>query len=198
MKKIILFIFFTAAIYAQVPSISPLADLEGYKTLRFGMTALEAENKITNYNTDIHAYFLEELAIKTNTIARIYQNTNTHIAYYLFFYNDYLYRIDISSYIGVSYEKLQFTYPVEASVIEEIKNKLTAKYGNMTKADVKYYYYKRIPFEEYIYWWTSDIASISLNVKPDLDTLTKTVKLYSYRISFYDDIVMKYKIYTNN
>ena len=65
------------------------------------------------------------------------------------------------------------------------------EYGDTSKTDIKYFSYYNKPFEEYILWWTSDLVSISLYVKPDLETLDKTIKKYSYRISFYDEIKMK-------
>ena len=52
------------------------------------------------------------------------------------------------------------------------------------------------PFEEYTIWWSSDLVSVSLYVKPDLDTLDKVMKFYSYRISFYDEIRLK-EIYSS-
>lgn len=198
MKILISFIITVFSLYAQVPSISPFADLMGYKSLKFGMSIDEANDKVTNDNLEIYANFLKELNIRTNTVVRIYENSNRKLSYSLFFYDNYLYRIDISSYIGSGYDNISFSYPVEASIIEDIKEKITAKYGKITKSEVKYFSYKKTPFEEYIYWWKSDIASISLNIKPDLDTLKKTVKLYSYRISFYDEITIKYKVYTDN
>ena len=93
--------------------------------------------------------------------------------------------------IGYSYNNPKFSYPAEGSKIDDIKEKLKMEYGDTSKTDIKYFSYYNKPFEEYILWWTSDLVSISLYVKPDLDTLDKTIKKYSYRISFYDEIKIK-------
>ena len=84
-----------------------------------------------------------------------------------------------------------------AAEIDDIKEKLKFKYGEITKTDVKYYSFNKKPFEEYTIWWSSDLASVSLYVKPDLDSLDRVIKLYSYRISFYDEIRLK-EIYSLN
>ena len=69
--------------------------------------------------------------------------------------------------------------------------------GNISKTDIKYFTYYKKTFEEYTIWWASDLVSVSLYVKPDLDSLDKVIKLYSYRISLYDEIRLK-KIYSSN
>ncbi|WP_297276580.1 hypothetical protein [uncultured Brachyspira sp.] len=190
---IILLISFNT-IFAQLPE---LFDLDGYKNLKFGMSIEEANNKITNYNLDLYADFSASFQIKNNTILNIYKNDKEKLAYYLYFYNNELYRIEICNHIGDIYKNPSFYDPATLAVIDDIKEKLTFKYGSITKTDIKYFTYYKKTFEEYTIWWSSDLVSVSLYVKPDLDSLDKVIKLYSYRISFYDEIRLK-KIYSSD
>ncbi|WP_297206349.1 hypothetical protein [uncultured Brachyspira sp.] len=190
---IILLISFNT-IFAQLPE---LFDVDGYKNLKFGMSIEEADNKITNYNLDLYADFSASFQIKNNTILNIYKNDTEKLAYYLYFYNDELYRIEICNHIGDIYNNPSFYEPATLAVIDDIKQKLTFKYGNISKTDIKYFTYYKKTFEEYTIWWASDLVSVSLYVKPDLDSLDKVIKLYSYRISLYDEIRLK-KIYSSN
>ncbi|MEI0602898.1 hypothetical protein R4K55_01660 [Brachyspira alvinipulli] len=190
---IILLISFNT-IFAQLPE---LFDLDGYKNLKFGMSIEEADNKITNYNLDLYADFSASFQIKNNTILNIYKNDKEKLAYYLYFYNNELYRIEICNHIGDIYKNPSFYDPATLAVIDDIKEKLTFKYGSITKTDIKYFTYYKKTFEEYTIWWSSDLVSVSLYVKPDLDSLDKVIKLYSYRISFYDEIRLK-KIYSSD
>ena len=190
---IILLISFNT-IFAQLPE---LFDLDGYKNLKFGMSIEEADNKITNYNLDLYANFSASFQIKNNTILNIYKNDKEKLAYYLYFYNNELYRIEICNHIGDIYKNPSFYDPATLAVIDDIKEKLTFKYGSITKTDIKYFTYYKKTFEEYTIWWSSDLVSVSLYVKPDLDSLDKVIKLYSYRISFYDEIRLK-KIYSSD
>ena len=190
---IILLISFNT-IFAQLPE---LFDLDGYKNLKFGMSIEEADNKITNYNLDLYADFSASFQIKNNTILNIYKNDKEKLAYYLYFYNNELYRIEICNHIGDIYKNPSFYDPATLAVIDDIEEKLTFKYGSITKTDIKYFTYYKKTFEEYTIWWSSDLVSVSLYVKPDLDSLDKVIKLYSYRISFYDEIRLK-KIYSSD
>ncbi|WP_028329591.1 hypothetical protein [Brachyspira alvinipulli] len=190
---IILLISFNT-IFAQLPE---LFDLDGYKNLKFGMSIEEADNKITNYNLDLYADFSASFQVKNNTILNIYKNDKEKLAYYLYFYNNELYRIEICNHIGDIYKNPSFYDPATLAVIDDIKEKLTFKYGSITKTDIKYFTYYKKTFEEYTIWWSSDLVSVSLYVKPDLDSLDKVIKLYSYRISFYDEIRLK-KIYSSD
>ncbi|WP_295161641.1 hypothetical protein [uncultured Brachyspira sp.] len=180
-------------VFAQMPE---LFCLNGYKDLKFGMNIEEADNKITNYNLNVYADFFESLQLKNNTILNIYKNDTEKLAYYLYFYNNQLYRIEICNHIGDIYNKPSFYNPAAMADIDSIKEKLIFKYGNITKTDIKNYSFNKNPFEEYILWWSSDLASVSLYIKPDLDTLNKVMKYYSYRISFYDEIKIK-EIYSS-
>ncbi|MDO6994183.1 hypothetical protein Q5M87_09200 [Brachyspira innocens] len=180
--------------FAQLPE---LFDLNGYKDLKFGMSIDEANNKITNYNLNVYADFLESFELKNNRIINIYKNDTEKLAYYLYFYNNELYRIEICNHIGDIYNNPSFYNPASLAEIDDIKEKLKFKYGEITKTDVKYYSFNKKPFEEYTIWWSSDLASVSLYVKPDLDSLDRVIKLYSYRISFYDEIRLK-EIYSSN
>ena len=194
MKYIIVILLITAnVIFAQLPE---LFDLNGYKDLKFGMKMEEADNKITNYNLNVYADFFESFELKNNTILKIYKNDTEKLAYYLYFYNNELYRIEISNHIGDIYNNPSFYEPASLADIDNLKEKLTFQYGPITKTDVKYYSFNKKPFEEYILWWSSDLASVSLYIKPDLDTLDNIMKHYSYRISFYDEIKIK-EIYSS-
>ena len=190
---IILLISFNT-IFAQLPE---LFNLDGYKNLKFGMSIEEADNKITNYNLSLYADFSESFMLKNNTILNIYKNDKEKLAYYLYLYNDELYRIEICNHIGDIYNKPIFYEPATLAVIDGIKEKLTLQYGKANKTDIKYFSYYKKTFEEYTLWWSSDLVSISLYVKPDLDSLDKVMKFYSYRISFYDEIKLK-EIYSSN
>lgn len=181
------------SLFAQLPE---LFDLNGYKDLKFGMSIDDADNKITNYNLNIYADFFESFELKNNTILKIYKNDTEKLAYYLYFYNNQLYRIEISNHIGDIYNNPRFYNPALMADIDNIKEYLTFQYGKINKTDVKYYSFHKKPFEEYTFWWASDLASVSLYIKPDLDTLDKVVKHYSYRISFYDEIKLK-EIYSS-
>nr|WP_245580657.1 hypothetical protein [Brachyspira alvinipulli] len=161
------------------------------------MSIEEADNKITNYNLDLYADFSASFQVKNNTILNIYKNDKEKLAYYLYFYNNELYRIEICNHIGDIYKNPSFYDPATLAVIDDIKEKLTFKYGSITKTDIKYFTYYKKTFEEYTIWWSSDLVSVSLYVKPDLDSLDKVIKLYSYRISFYDEIRLK-KIYSSD
>ena len=195
MKYIIVILLISANImFAQLPE---LFDLNGYKDLKFGMSIDEANNKITNYNLNVYADFLESFELKNNRVINIYKNDTEKLAYYLYFYNNELYRIEICNHIGDIYNNPSFYNPVSLAEIDDIKEKLKFKYGEITKTDVKYYSFNKKPFEEYTIWWSSDLASVSLYVKPDLDSLDRVIKLYSYRISFYDEIRLK-EIYSSN
>ncbi|WP_026364447.1 hypothetical protein [Brachyspira innocens] len=195
MKYIIVILLISANImFAQLPE---LFDLNGYKDLKFGMSIDEANNKITNYNLNVYADFLESFELKNNRIINIYKNDTEKLAYYLYFYNNELYRIEICNHIGDIYNNPSFYNPASLAEIDDIKEKLKFKYGEITKTDVKYYSFNKKPFEEYTIWWSSDLASVSLYVKPDLDSLDRVIKLYSYRISFYDEIRLK-EIYSSN
>lgn len=189
MKILIIILLMGNILFAQF--LPELFELNGYKTLKFGMSVEETENKITNYNLILFADYFETIELNENTLLNIYKNDKEKLAYYLYFYKDALYRIEICNHIGYSYNNPKFSYPVEGSKIDDIKEKLKMEYGDTSKTDIKYFSYYNKPFEEYILWWTSDLVSISLYVKPDLDTLDKTIKKYSYRISFYDEIKMK-------
>ena len=194
MKYIIVILLITAnVIFAQLPE---LFDLNGYKDLKFGMKMEEADNKITNYNLNVYADFFESFELKNNTVLNIYKNETEKLAYYLYFYNNELYRIEISNHIGDIYNNPSFYEPASLADIDNLKEKLTFQYGPITKTDVKYYSFNKQPFEEYILWWSSDLASVSLYIKPDLDTLDNIMKHYSYRISFYDEIKIK-EIYSS-
>lgn len=195
MKYIIVILLISANImFAQLPE---LFDLNGYKDLKFGMSIDEANNKITNYNLNVYADFLESFELKNNRVINIYKNDTEKLAYYLYFYNNELYRIEICNHIGDIYDNPSFYNPASLAEIDDIKEKLKFKYGEITKTDVKYYSFNKKPFEEYTIWWSSDLASVSLYVKPDLDSLDRVIKLYSYRISFYDEIRLK-EIYSSN
>ena len=188
MKILIMFLLTGNFLFAQLPAFF---DLNGYKNLKFGMGEEEANDKITNYNLILYADFFETIELNENTWLNIYKNDKEEIAYYLYFYDNYLYRIEICNHIGYSYNNPRFSYPSEKSKIYDIKEKLIGEFGDVSKTDIKYYTFYDKPFEEYILWWTSDLVSVSLYIKPDLETLDKTIKKYSYRISFYDEIKMK-------
>ena len=188
MKVLIIFFLTGNFLFAQLPAFF---DLNGYKNLKFGMEVEEAESKITNYNLILYADFFESVELNDKTLLNIYKNDKDETAYYLYFYDNYLYRIEICNHIGYSYNNPRFSYPSEKSKIYDIKEKLIGEFGEVSKTDIKYYTFYDKPFEEYILWWSSDLVSISLYIKPDLDTLDKTIKKYSYRISFYDEIKMK-------
>lgn len=195
MKYIIVILLISANImFAQLPE---LFELNGYKDLKFGMSIDEANNKITNYNLNVYADFLESFELKNNRVINIYKNDTEKLAYYLYFYNNELYRIEICNHIGDIYNNPSFYNPASLAEIDDIKEKLKFKYGEITKTDVKYYSFNKKPFEEYTIWWSSDLASVSLYIKPDLDSLDRVIKLYSYRISFYDEIRLK-NIYSSN
>ena len=175
--KILIIILLTGNIlFAQF--LPELFELNGYKTLKFGMSVEETENKITNYNLILFADYFETIELNENTLLNIYKNDKEELAYYLYFYKDALYGIEICNHIGYSYNNPKFSYPAEGSKIDDIKEKLKMEYGDTSKTDIKYFSYYNKPFEEYILWWTSDLVSISLYVKPDLDTLDKTIKKY--------------------
>ena len=188
MKILIIFFLTGNFLFAQLPAFF---DLNGYKILKFGMGEEEANDKITNYNLTLYANFFETVELNDNTLLNIYKNDKEETAYYLYFYDNYLYRIEICNHIGYSYNNPRFSYPAEGSKIDDIKEKLVGEFGEVSKTDIKYYTFYDKPFEEYILWWTSDLVSVSLYIKPDLETLDKTIKKYSYRISFYDEIKMK-------
>lgn len=188
MKVLIIFFLTVNFLFAQIPAFF---DLNGYKNLKFGMEVEEAESKITNYNLILYADFFESVELNDKTLLNIYKNDKEETAYYLYFYDNYLYRIEICNHIGYSYDNPRFSFPAEKSKIDDIKEKLIGEFGEVSKTDIKYYTFYDKPFEEYILWWSSDLVSISLYIKPDLDTLDKTIKKYSYRISFYDEIKMK-------
>ena len=188
MKILIIFFLTGNFLFAQLPAFF---DLNGYKILKFGMGEEEANDKITNYNLTLYANFFETVELNDNTLLNIYKNDKEETAYYLYFYDNYLYRIEICNHIGYSYDNPRFSYPAEGSKIDDIKEKLVGEFGEVSKTDIKYYTFYDKPFEEYILWWTSDLVSVSLYIKPDLETLDKTIKKYSYRISFYDEIKMK-------
>ena len=188
MKILIIFFLTGNFLFAQLPAFF---DLNGYKSLKFGMSEEEANDKITNYNLTLYADFFETVELNENTLLNIYKNDKEETAYYLYFYDNYLYRIEICNHIGYSYDNPRFSYPAEGSKIDDIKEKLLGEFGEVSKTDIKYYTFYDKPFEEYILWWTSDLVSVSLYIKPDLETLDKTIKKYSYRISFYDEIKMK-------
>ena len=188
MKILIIFFLTGNFLFAQLPAFF---DLNGYKSLKFGMSEEEANDKITNYNLTLYANFFETVELNDNTLLNIYKNDKEETAYYLYFYDNYLYRIEICNHIGYSYNNPRFSYPAEGSKIDDIKEKLVGEFGEVSKTDIKYYTFYDKPFEEYILWWTSDLVSVSLYIKPDLETLDKTIKKYSYRISFYDEIKMK-------
>lgn len=188
MKILIIFFLTGNFLFAQLPAFF---DLNGYKSLKFGMSEEEANDKITNYNLTLYANFFETVELNDNTLLNIYKNDKEETAYYLYFYDNYLYRIEICNHIGYSYDNPRFSYPAEGSKIDDIKEKLVGEFGEVSKTDIKYYTFYDKPFEEYILWWTSDLVSVSLYIKPDLETLDKTIKKYSYRISFYDEIKMK-------
>lgn len=188
MKILIIFFLTGNFLFAQLPAFF---DLNGYKSLKFGMSEEEANDKITNYNLTLYADFFETVELNENTLLNIYKNDKEETAYYLYFYDNYLYRIEICNHIGYSYNNPRFSYPAEGSKIDDIKEKLVGEFGEVSKTDIKYYTFYDKPFEEYILWWTSDLVSVSLYIKPDLETLDKTIKKYSYRISFYDEIKMK-------
>lgn len=188
MKVLIIFFLTGNFLFAQLPAFF---DLNGYKNLKFGMEVEEAESKITNYNLILYADFFDSIELKGKTLLNIYKNDKDETAYYLYFYDNYLYRIEICNHIGYSYNNPRFSFPAEKSKIDDIKEKLIGEFGEVSKTDIKYYTFYDKPFEEYILWWSSDLVSISLYIKPDLDTLDKTIKKYSYRISFYDEIEMK-------
>lgn len=187
--RILIIILLTGNIlFAQLPE---LFNLNGYKSLKFGISEEEANNIITNYNLTLYADYFETVKLNDNTLLNIYRNDNEEIAYYLYFYDNYLYRIEICNHIGYSYNNPKFSYPVEGSKIDDIKEKLIGEYGEVSKTDIKYFTFYNKPFEEYILWWSSDLVSISLLIKPDLETLDRTIKKYYYRITFYDEIKMK-------
>ena len=188
MKVLIIFFITWNFLFAQLPAFF---NLNGYKNLKFGMGVEEAENKITNYNLILYADFFDSVELNDKTLLNIYKNDKDETAYYLYFYDNYLYRIEICNHIGYSYNNPRFSFPAEKSKIDDIKEKLIGEFGEVSKTDIKYYTFYDKPFEEYILWWSSDLVSISLYIKPDLDTLDKTIKKYSYRISFYDEIKMK-------
>ena len=188
MKILIIFFLTGNFLFAQLPAFF---DLNGYKSLKFGMSEEESNDKITNYNLILYADFFETVELNENTLLNIYKNDKEETAYYLYFYDNYLYRIEICNHIGYSYDNPRFSYPAEGSKIDDIKEKLVGEFGEVSKTDIKYYTFYDKPFEEYILWWTSDLVSVSLYIKPDLETLDKTIKKYSYRISFYDEIKMK-------
>lgn len=187
--RILIIILLTGNIlFAQLPE---LFNLNGYKSLKFGISEEDANNIITNYNLTLYADYFETVKLNDNTLLNIYRNDNEEIAYYLYFYDNYLYRIEICNHIGYSYNNPKFSYPVEGSKIDDIKEKLIGEYGEVSKTDIKYFTFYNKPFEEYILWWSSDLVSISLLIKPDLETLDRTIKKYYYRITFYDEIKMK-------
>lgn len=188
MRILILILLTGNILFAQLPE---LFNLNGYKSLKFGISEEEANNKITNYNLTLYADYFETVKLNDNTLLNIYKNNNEEIAYYLYFYDNYLYRIEICNHIGYSYNNPKFSHPVEGSKIDDIKEKLIGEYGEVSKTDIKYFTFYNKPFEEYILWWSSDLVSISLLIKPDLETLDRTIKKYYYRITFYDEIKMK-------
>lgn len=188
MKILIIFFLTGNFLLAQLPAFF---DLNGYKSLKFGMGEEEANDKITNYNLTLYADFFETIELDDNTLINIYKNDKDETAYYLYFHDNYLYRIEICNHIGYSYNNPRFSYPSEKSKIDDIKEKLIGEFGEVSKTDIKYYTFYDKPFEEYVLWWTSNLVSVSLYIKPDLETLDKTIKKYSYRISFYDEIKMK-------
>ncbi|WP_295155708.1 hypothetical protein [uncultured Brachyspira sp.] len=194
MKYIIVILLINVnLLFAQLPE---LFNLNGYKDLKFGMTIEEADNKITNYNLNVYADFFQSFELKNNTVLNTYKNDTEKLAYYLYFHNNQLYRIEICNHIGDIYNNPSFYNPAVLSDIDNIKENLLFQYGKINKTDIKHYSFNKKPFEEYVFWWSSELASISLYIKPDLDTLDKVIKHYSYRISFYDEIKIK-EIYSS-
>ena len=109
----------------------------------------EASDKITNYNLILYADFFETIELNENTWLNIYKNDKEETAYYLYFYDNYLYRIEICNHIGYSYNNPRFSYPSEKSKIDDIKEKLIGEFGEVSKTDIKYYTFYDKPFEEY-------------------------------------------------
>lgn len=183
-------------IYAFIPKISGLLRLNGYKSLTFSMTTEETEKIMSDsYNGSLYGNFVERIDLRENSIVDKYENKDKKLAYYLFFFKTdkttELYRVDIATQSSINYNhKQNFYYPVTRSAIESILEELKAEYGDITDTQIKSYSYNNIPFEEYVYWFLSNYRSVSLSVMPDIGTLKNKVPLFSYRISFYDEILI--------
>ena len=60
MKILIIFFLTGNFLFAQLPAFF---DLNGYKSLKFGMSEEEANDKITNYNLTLYANFFETVEL---------------------------------------------------------------------------------------------------------------------------------------
>ena len=88
MKIVIIILLMGNILFAQF--LPELFELNGYKTLKFGMSVEETENKITNYNLILFADYFETIELNENTLLNIYKNDKEELAYYLYFYKDAL------------------------------------------------------------------------------------------------------------
>lgn len=197
MKKLLILFFvliLNAALTHAVPIFGGLSDVVGYKNVKFGMNKETVNERLSkSLNTtkhEIHAVFMESIVIREDTECIKYYDEQSKLVYLFFFYKDSLYRIDVATHTGVRYDELDVNNYVALSRIDDLVRTLTAKHGRYSKVDREHYSYKGSDFDITTYWWTSEMSSVSLVVRPVIDMLKKEYKFYTYRLTYYDDIAL--------
>lgn len=181
-------------IYGILP-VNGYLSLRGYKNIAFGMDTNTVHNLVTkSVNTTKHkvsAEFIEAFSLREGNDALKYYDQQFKIIYIFFFEKNQLYRVDIASHSGASYEDLSIEHAVTPSYIVNLIDTVNVEYGAVTMYDREYRSYLGKDFDIDTYLWQSPLTSVSLIVKPTIGSFDKIVKYYTYRLTYYNDMLLK-------
>ena len=193
--KIFIAIFILSLNLYPIDSMNGFLSLKGYKNIKFGVDTNTVHNLITKsastIGNEIYAEFIGALKLRENNDALKYYDPQFKIVYIFFFEKNQLYRVDITTHSGDRYDDLSIEYPVAASHIKNIIETVNVEYGAITKHNREYLSYLGKDFDIDTYLWLSPLTSVSLVVKPTMATFDKTLKYYTYRLTYYNDILLK-------
>ncbi len=195
---LIVFIFIIISannLYANAVIKSGYFKLDGYKNIKFGMDTNTVHNLVSKAaatsGNEIYAEFIETLKLRETNEALKYYDVQFKLIYIFFFENNQLYRIDIATHSGQSYDNADIENPVSASYIDSLVDSIKVSFGAITKHDREYFDYKNKDFAIDTYLWLSPLTSVSLVVKPTTKSYDKILKYYTYRLTYYNDMLLK-------
>ncbi len=200
---VVLLVFSCSGIYANVAidksdrdfTLEKSVDLGGYKNIKFGMDTNTVHSLVTGArNTtarEIYAEIIDTMHLTEHSEALKYYDPQYKLVYIFFFEYSQLYRIDIATYSGGYLHKLDIENPVPLTSVKNIISSIDIEYGKLAKHEREYKKYNGKDFFRDTYFWNSDVSSVSLIVNPTIATLDKEFKHYIYRLTYYNDSLVR-------
>lgn len=204
MKIFVITFALSSSVYAYMDDIAPrdvkqmfggFGNFEGYKNIKFGMDTNTVHSLISSAanttSTEIYAELIDTLILTDNSEALKYYDPQYKLVYIFFFEYSELYRIDIATYSGGYLHKLEIENPVSMAEVENVITYINAVYGRFIKYNREHKHHNGLHFIRDTYFWTSNMSSISLVVNPSISTLDKEYKHYMYRLTYYNDSLVR-------